>query len=163
MKTAYRPSFFFIAVMTSLFAQTINQSDKAKAFPDARFYMEFRKHLNPNAAAGQFFAWEGRAGGDFAGFRKGKQSAEFKIDFQTVGGKMLNQRVEVVGTSYILEGRYGYVLRKDMKFETGITHLSAHRGEDLDRLVLDALKHHRSVPVVVNAEDLNVVFAASKT
>src|SRR5437588_506620 len=56
MKTFVRMFLFGVlfSAACSLFAQS-TPTGKSEAFPDAKFYLGFVKHMNPDASSGQFF------------------------------------------------------------------------------------------------------------
>lgn len=152
---------FFLSAGGSLCAQSGAVKEPQGAFPEARFYGDFGKHLEHDIFR-PFFSWEGRMGLDSAVYRGGRHTAFFKTEILTVGGKMTQSRINIVGTSYLLEGRYQFsILRKNIHLAGGMAHNSSHLTQDLADLVLREIKRGKRIPQI-NTGDLNVIFGEIK-
>lgn len=157
-------SFFVFLILWGLGIQIcLAQSQNGKPqgmFPEASFYAEFNKHFERDIFRA-FYSWEGRMGTDVGVFRKGKQAAFFKNEFLTVGGETTDNRINIVGTSYILEGRYQFSFTKCFHLAGGMAHNSSHLTQDLTDLVWRETMLGKKVPKI-EIEDLNVIFGELK-
>lgn len=156
--------FFVLLILLSagsfLNAQSGVGKETQGVLPGARFYGDFGKHLEHDIFR-PFFSWEGRMGLDSAMYRRGRHAAFFKTEILTVGGKMTQSRINIVGTSYLLEGRYQFSILKNVQLAGGMAHNSSHLTQDLAELVLREIKRGKRIPQI-NTGDLNVIFGEIK-
>ena len=158
MKTlkAVAVALFLLCAGVRLQAQT---SAPQGAFPEATFRGEFSK----NHANDPFYAWEAKMGfPNVTLYRGGRHSAHFFADFQTVGARMVNNRVNLAGTSYIVGLAYGHAFSDNVHFAGGFTHLSSHLAQDLVRITLFEQQLNAPIPTVNVAEDLNVFWGEAR-
>lgn len=150
----------FFSVSDFLYAQS-NPNDRPQGmFPEGKFYGEFNKHLEHDIFR-PFFSWEGRMSLDVAVFRGGKHALFFKNEFLTVGGRTTQNRINIVGTSYLLEGRYRFSVSKDVSVGGGMAHNSSHLTQDLENLIRREKTRGKQIPNI-DTSDLNVVFGEMK-
>ena len=141
---------FFVHAQDNIVAKS------SGAFSEARFEGSFQKYLSRDIFS-PFFSWKGAMGIDINIYKKNKSSVYFKSDFQTVGAKKTESKINVAGTSYILEGRYGYQFSQNVYFGAGITHLSSHLTQDLENIVIEQMRKGAVIPEI-DSSDLNVIF-----
>lgn len=123
-----------------------------KMFSKAKFEGEFRKYNNS-----PFFAWDSKLDVSFDVVTKGRNSVFFKTNVQTVGAESVGQRVNVAGTSYVIEGGYRRNHGLNTEFGFGVTHLSSHLSTDVISLLRRAELQGRAVPEI-DGTDLNVAW-----
>lgn len=148
--------FLFLGLLLSFNSSLFAQQKTQGMFSDAKFYGEFNKHLEHDIFR-PFFSWEGRMGLDMAVVREKKQSFFFKNEFLTVGGRMTQNRINIVGTSYLLEGRYQFAFSERLSLDGGMAHNSSHLTQDLENLIWRERMRGKQVPRI-DTSDLNVLF-----
>ncbi len=155
-----RLSLVAILVLITSTSYALGQKSPANRlsgpFPEARFDGSFQKYLSHDVFS-PFFSWRGIMGIDIATYREGNHTIYFKSEFQTVGARKTDSKINVSGTSYILEGRYRYQLSENTFISTGITHLSSHLTQDLEKIIRDQRNEGAFIPQI-DASDLNVIF-----
>ena len=155
-----RLGFVFIVVfsvfVSSVFSQSNSGAKSSGMFPEAQFEGSFQKYLSRDIFS-PFFSWNGSMGIDINVYQKGNNSIYFKSDFQTVGAQKTESKINVAGTSYILEGRHRYQFSENSYIGAGITHLSSHLTQDLEIIVLDQTRKGAIIPDI-DSSDLNVIF-----
>src|SRR3989344_908628 len=113
---------FVLIIFLSFSSLGMGQSQTPQgSFPEGKFYGEFYKHLEHDIFR-PFYAWEGRMGMDFAVFRKSRHAVFYKNEFLTVGGRVTHNRINIVGTSYLMEGRYQFDFSEVLSFGGGMAH-----------------------------------------
>lgn len=152
--------FLFFSLILSFGSPLFAQQKTQGMFSDAKFYGEFNKHFEKDIFR-PFFAWEGRMGLDMAVVREKKQAVFFKNEFLTVGGRMTQNRINIVGTSYLLEGRYQFSISERLSVGGGMAHNSSHLTQDLENLVRRERTRGKEIPDI-NTSDLNVLFGEVK-
>lgn len=152
--------FLFLGLFLILSRPLFAQQKARGMLAEGKFYGEFNKHLEKDIFR-PFFAWEGRMALDMAVFRGEKQSFFFKNEFLTVGGRMTQNRINIVGTSYLLEGRYQFAISERLSIGGGMAHNSSHLTQDLENLVWRERTRGKEIPDI-NTSDLNVLFGEVK-
>ena len=152
---------FVLTVVFYLPSLGLTQTGPAQGpFPEAKFYGEFYKHLEHDIFR-PFYTWEGRMGMDFAIFRKDRHAVFYKNEFLTIGGKVTHNRINIVGTSYLMEGHYRFEFSESWSFGGGMAHNSSHLTQDLTDLVWQEIMRGKRIPQI-DTSDLNVVFGEVK-
>ncbi|OGN13666.1 MAG: hypothetical protein A3C71_00505 [Candidatus Yanofskybacteria bacterium RIFCSPHIGHO2_02_FULL_43_15c] len=154
------PMFSFFVFNGWLYAQSGSSGQSQGALSEARLHGDFSKRFERDIFQ-PFFSWEGRIGFETVVFRRGRQTVFFKSEILTVGGAIIRDRVNVIGTSYLLESRYQFSVLNSFHLGGGWSHNSSHLTQDLTELVGREIGMGKPVPSI-EAGDLNVIFGEIK-
>jgi hypothetical protein len=128
------------------------------SFAGASFEAFFRKYLPPETPFSPFYSWDAHMAVDVPLARMGPGTVSFTGTFQTVGTENLGSRVSVGGTGYLLGLDYAHAYSDELTLSGGYAHLSSHLTRDLDDKVEEETDAGRSIPVVDDPSEYNVVF-----